>query len=134
MILRGLRECDKKPFAAVLHLNSKVPIPKFQLATNNRTEYSRAMKISTHQEKVFLILRVSGRMDGDSMPEFDRQCDTLIQAGNRQFILNLSGVDYVSSAGLRSLLRATRKLKSHGGTLVLCSLRSTVKVTLAIAG
>ncbi|MCX6924693.1 MAG: amino acid adenylation domain-containing protein, partial [Verrucomicrobia bacterium] len=92
------------------------------------------MQISTHQEKVFVILRVSGHMDGDSMPEFDRQCGTLIQAGNRQFILNLSGVEYISSAGLRSLLRATKKLKSLGGTLVLCGLRSTLKEILAIAG
>ena len=92
------------------------------------------MEISTRHEKFFLILRISGRMDDSSMSEFDRQCDALIHAGNRQFIVNLSGVEYISSEGLRSLLSASNKLKSVGGTLVLCSLTSTLKEILAIAG
>ena len=92
------------------------------------------MQISTHQEKAFLIVRVSGRMDSSSMPELDRQCDALIQAGNHRIILNLAGVEYISSAGLRSLLRVTKQLKSTGGTFVLCGLTATVKKILALAG
>ncbi|MBL7135410.1 MAG: STAS domain-containing protein [Candidatus Marinimicrobia bacterium] len=43
-------------------------------------------------------------------------------------------MDYISSAGLRVLLQAAKKLNRIGGTLVLCSVKDEIKKVFDIAG
>ena len=55
-------------------------------------------------------------------------------AGAREVVVDLAGVDYVSSAGLQVLARASERLAGSGGRLVLAAARPPVRVALELAG
>ena len=48
--------------------------------------------------------------------------------------MNLAGLEYVSSAGLRVLLVTAKKLSRQNGKIVLCGLQDTVREVLTISG
>ena len=57
------------------------------------------------------VMTVSGRMDVDSSGEFEKELNTVIEAGARTIAVDLKGLDYISSAGLRAVLSMTKILK-----------------------
>ena len=70
-----------------------------------------------------VLLTVTGRMDADNAPEFQRVCEVWIALGVTRFIADLGGLEYVSSMGLRSFLGVAQTLQSSGGSLSLCHVR-----------
>jgi len=49
------------------------------------------------------VMRLSGTFDASSSDTFDAEADKAVQGGARDFLIDLSGVGYMSSAGIRSL-------------------------------
>ena len=79
------------------------------------------------------LVRVSGRIDSSNAAEFDRVLKEV--AGRKHnVVLELSGVEYISSAGLRSILAATKKLKAQNGSLALCALSGLVEEVVTVSG
>ncbi len=62
------------------------------------------MEIHVSQAPSAHVIRLSGRWDAFSSPAFEQSCSELIGQDMRNVVLDLSGVDYVSSFGLRGLL------------------------------
>lgn len=92
------------------------------------------MKIVSYQEKDCLVIKVEGRMDIATSPEFEKSCAALMEQGHRRVVIDFSGLEYISSAGLRSILAIAKKLKSGGGSLSLCSLAGLVKEVFDLSG
>ena len=80
------------------------------------------------------IVSVAGRLDGAGAPEIEAHCNTLIKGGVTRLLLDVAGVDYISSAGLRSVLVMAKSIKAVNGSLVLCNLSPMVREVLAISG
>lgn len=58
---------------------------------------------------------------------------SLVETDNRaRLVLNFTGVEFLSSAALNKLIILDKKVKSHGGKLVLCDLRPEIKEVFAI--
>jgi anti-sigma B factor antagonist len=79
------------------------------------------------------VFEVKGRVDGHSAPEFETQ----VMAGLTPEIklsIDLSGLDYISSAGLRVLLGVHKRIASLGGRVVLMEPKSAVRDVLEISG
>ena len=81
-----------------------------------------------------LTLTMSGRLDADTTAGFTDKLNALIDGGERRIILDLSGIDYVSSVGLRSLILAAKRLAPLGGKVVLCAPQDRILKLLEIAG
>lgn len=81
-----------------------------------------------------LILRMSGRLDAVSSPTVERKVFDYINNGRYKLLLDFSGIDYLSSAGMRMLLSVTKKLKALSGKLVLFSVTLNVMDILKISG
>jgi len=90
--------------------------------------------INTGKEKDCLIVSVEGRMDAVTTPEFEQTLGGWIDEGDIRFIVDLAGLDYISSAGLRGILTSVKRLKAAGGQMVLTSLHGTVKEVFEISG
>jgi anti-anti-sigma factor len=80
------------------------------------------------------IVRISGRIDAITSPQLEKRILMLIDNGGRKFLLDFFNVDYLSSAGMRLLLSCSKKLKSIGGKLVICSLDEDVLEIIKMAG
>ncbi len=93
------------------------------------------MKISNMGRKMdFIVVAVEGRMDAVSAPEFERFLNGLIADDVLRIIVDLEALDYISSAGLRSVLITAKKVQSKNGKILIASLRDTVKEIFEISG
>jgi anti-sigma B factor antagonist len=81
-----------------------------------------------------LVLRPESRIDSSNAAAFEARCAALIAGGPKKVVIDFSGVDYISSAGLRVLLVAAKNAKSQGGALTLCGLRGNVRDVLEVSG
>jgi anti-anti-sigma factor len=79
-----------------------------------------------------LILAPAGRVDSTTAAALD---DALRPASDeRRLIVDLSGVEYMSSAGLRVLLVVAKRTRASAGQLVLCGLTDPVRQVFELAG
>ena len=85
------------------------------------------MEIIEHKEGKTLVLAVIGRMDALTSPTFDRCFSDCLSSGEKRLRVDLSGVDYISSAGIRSLLVISKRIKEETGRIVFCGLSDAVK-------
>ncbi|MFH1491175.1 MAG: STAS domain-containing protein [Pseudomonadota bacterium] len=92
------------------------------------------MEIQAEKNDRALILSIKGKMDTNSSPEFEKQLSEWIAGGEKIFLLELSGLDYISSAGLRSILSTAKKLKGMEGKLLLASLQGVVREVFDMSG
>ena len=80
-----------------------------------------------------IVLTVSGRVSHKTSPEFGAALASALDA-MEAVVLDLSGVDYISSAGLRAIGHASRRLAERDRRFVVCGLRDPVSVALTLAG
>lgn len=80
------------------------------------------------------ILLVNGRIDAVTAPEMEKVVSNSFTEPNSGCILNLSGVDYMSSAGIRVLVLGSKTAASTGGLFYVSSLQESVRKVLEIVG
>ena len=83
-----------------------------------------------------VVLAPSGRIDHASAQAFKAALAPHIErcaAGHDGVVLDLSGVNYISSAGLRVLMLARKQAKAQGGTVVVACLTPVVKEIFEIS-
>ena len=84
------------------------------------------MEISECKAEDILTLSLSGRLDSTTAKTFEDAILGRIESGNHRFVVELSELEYISSAGLRVFALAGKRLKSVNGKLVLCGLKKTI--------
>ncbi|MDO9630480.1 MAG: STAS domain-containing protein, partial [Humidesulfovibrio sp.] len=75
------------------------------------------MNCTGSKQGAFYVLEVTGRMDALTSQGFETECQSRLEAGDTRIVADLGGLEYISSAGLRSILSAAKKLKAAGGDL-----------------
>ena len=92
------------------------------------------MQITRRKEKNAIVVCVEGRLDAVTSPDFEKELTGLIAQGETLFVLDFGKLDYISSAGLRSVLATTKRLKEKQGKLFLATLKDVVKEVFEISG
>ena len=89
--------------------------------------------ITEHSLQDALVLVVTGRVGSAAAP---RLTDALADAGRRsdRVVLDLSGVDYISSAGVRAIEQAAARSNAQGKALLVRGAGSVARLCLEIAG
>lgn len=82
------------------------------------------------EQRVFL----DGRLDANWAGHLDDYLDGLVREGAHRLVLNMSGVQYMSSAGIRTLVNQYKKLKKIGGLFLIESLSPEVSQVLEMVG
>lgn len=80
------------------------------------------------------LLVVNGRVDSSTADEFGVSLNEAISAGATQIVLDLQGVDYMSSAGLRQMISTLKQIKKSDGDLRLASPSERVQDVLELSG
>lgn len=92
------------------------------------------MEFQKSKEGAALVLTVTGRLDTLTAPQFETECSACADAGDTRIVVDLSGLEYISSAGLRSILSSAKKLKALGGSLSFCGLSGIVAEVFTMSG
>ncbi len=87
------------------------------------------MNVTSRRFANAVVLHVEGRLDQDTCGDFTRQLmtyvDSVAHAGGA-IILDLSSLEYVSSAGLRCFMLASRQAKTQQGRIFVAALQPMV--------
>ena len=92
------------------------------------------MEINTTDYKRCSMVTVSGRVDSNTATVFEEALRKVIGEGQHNLVLELSGVDFMSSAGLRGMVSSLKASKSGGGDLVLAAPSDRVVQVMQLAG
>lgn len=92
------------------------------------------MQIIETSKRYFKILNLQGRLDTNTYKSLEDYFDKALDEGNKWFLINLENVDFISSTGLRVLLKALKEVKSNKGNIVLCSLQENIKAVFNMSG
>lgn len=82
----------------------------------------------------YVVVSVNGEIELDTADELDSYLDGMLRQDVRRVVLDLSGVEFCDSSGLRVLLRAHRHATLLGGSLRLACPGPTVRKVLQISG
>lgn len=91
------------------------------------------MEVLNHIEGNVLVLELKGRLDSTGAQAFDAAIANRLEQ-QPATVFDLTGVAYVSSAGLRVLLKAAKAAKSGGHKLALCGLLPQIQEVFDISG
>jgi anti-anti-sigma factor len=81
-----------------------------------------------------LLIAVSGRLDTISAPQFDERLAPVLAPGHTDILIDMSGVSYMSSAGLRSILQLVKFTAENGGRVGLFSVPAQIMDVIDISG
>ena len=95
----------------------------------------RTMELSSARHGDVVVLSPRGRIDHASAEAFKMALGPyLAEAGpGRPVVLDLGGVDYIASVGLRVLILASRQARAQGGTIVVAALQPLVREIFEIS-
>ena len=98
----------------------------------------RSMNIATRTQNGVTLVAIAGNLDSNTSPEAQQALDAILAGGARKVVVDFTGLDYISSAGLRVLLGTAKRLSAGasgaGGALRLFGLNETVREVFDISG
>jgi anti-anti-sigma factor len=92
------------------------------------------MKIQESRHGPVAVLAIEGRIDTTTSGAVEESFARLDDQGVRALLVDLGRVEYISSAGLRVLLVAAKRMREVRGRLVLCGLTDPVRQVFELAG
>jgi anti-anti-sigma factor len=93
------------------------------------------MNLSAERHADVVILKPHGRIDHQSADGFSAALAPYLdecKRGGDRLLIDLSSLEYISSAGLRVLMIATKRTKPGGGELAVAAPQETVREVLEI--
>jgi len=80
------------------------------------------------------ILAIRGQIDSSTSEDLEKKLTDLLNAGEKQVILDFKNVDYISSAGLRVIVKAMKEIERVQGKMCLCSVKDYIMEVFDVSG
>jgi anti-anti-sigma factor len=92
------------------------------------------MKIETRQVDGVLLVGISGRLDSLTSGDAGDQIVAIAQGGNRRVLLDLEKLEFLTSAGMRVIIRGARLVAENQGELKICNASEHIRKLLELSG
>ncbi len=92
------------------------------------------MNVTESRAAGHVVVTPIGRLDSATSSAFERQLAAIVSRGDARIVLDLGGVDYISSVGLSAILSAAKKVKAANGRLALAGLNDRVRLVFEMSG
>lgn len=93
------------------------------------------MQTEIKEFKHCTVIEIVGRVDSSTSPQLTQTLEKVTDDGNFKLVLDMSGLEYMSSAGFRALLATQRNCKRYNrGEVVLASVPERIREALELAG
>jgi anti-sigma B factor antagonist len=93
-----------------------------------------ALSIQLEEGRSFTkTLRLAGRLDNDTAADLDRELDKVLGGAVKVLVFDLGGLEYTTSAGLRSFLRSQKAMRQREGKVLFLNLQPPVQKVFDIA-
>ena len=94
------------------------------------------LQVSSHEQGAAIVVNAAGRIDHLSAAAFEQTLMPLLAqaaAAKQTVVLDFSGVDYISSVGLRVLMIAAKQAREQGFKLLVAAPQTVVAEIFAIS-
>ena len=93
------------------------------------------MNITVQEFKHCDMITIDGRVDSSTAPQLAEALESANDGGKYKIVVNMTDLEYMSSAGFRALLAAQRNCKRYNrGEVVLASVPDRIREALELAG
>lgn len=92
------------------------------------------MSLSSEKVGTTLVVSARGQINSANAGEIETTLLDWVEQGEHEYILDLTSLDYISSAGLRVILLLAKRLKQQSGQLLLCGMQPQVREVFDISG
>jgi anti-sigma B factor antagonist len=92
------------------------------------------MNINQESEGNIVILALEGRLDTLNFALLEKEMKLLIEKSQKNIVLDCLDLDYVSSSGLRILLKSLKLVDTVQGRFTICSLQPQIVQIFKISG
>lgn len=92
------------------------------------------LEITVSEMKRVHLFEVSGRVDSMSANELGEALNGIIDEGHSALVIDMAGIEYMSSAGLREIVAALKRVHKTGGDIRLANPSDRVTEVLELAG
>jgi anti-sigma B factor antagonist len=92
----------------------------------------QSVEISEQREDGILVLRPVGRLNNDTSPDFQARLLAWVDSDDA-VVIDFASVEYISSAGLRALMMASRRAHARGGRIAVAALSPLVNEVFTIS-
>ena len=92
------------------------------------------MNISTRKEDAVVVIDIEGKLDTQTCEAALEYLMDALSSSPPQVLISLAPLEFVSSAGLRVILRAAKQVRSYSGELKVSGAQGVVKDVLEISG
>lgn len=92
------------------------------------------MQLEEAKKGSVLVMSAQGRLDAGTASDFQGQLSASIDEGESRILLDFSDLTTISSAGLRVLLAAAKRIEGGNGQLAICGLRENVASVFKVSG
>jgi anti-anti-sigma factor len=73
------------------------------------------------------VIQPGGRLDSSTATRFESEINKILQRSTRLIVMDFQDLDYISSAGVREIIKTRNALKKNGGKLVFMNLQPQIK-------
>ena len=92
------------------------------------------MEIIEEMQNDINIYRLIGRLDTNTSTRLEQKLFQAISEGAKNIVVDFKDIDYISSAGLRVILKAFKALQREDGRIILCSMQKYVREIFKMIG
>jgi anti-anti-sigma factor len=96
--------------------------------------FSESMEVSAETIDGILLITIAGRLDTNTASSFDAQLAPVLAQSQSNVLVDLGDVNYVSSAGLRSILQLVKHTAAHGGRVGLFGTQPHILEVIEMSG
>lgn len=92
------------------------------------------MEIVHKKENNIDVVALEGRLDSNTASKLEKKIIPIISGGCEKMLIDFAGLNYISSAGLRTLLLTAKKMQAVRGKLALCNMQDFIREVFELAG
>lgn len=92
------------------------------------------MDIQNRMENGVLIITIDGRLDASNAPVAEGEINKALDGEQNRLLFDLSGLEYLSSGGLRVILGAAKEIRRREGKVALAALKEYVYEIFEVSG
>ena len=81
-----------------------------------------------------VLAQVKGELDSSAVEDFNEQVSSILNNAGRQITFDFAGLEFISSAGLRSLLLINKKAEAESGHVTITGASAEIKQVFSLTG
>ena len=80
-----------------------------------------------HKTDEFWEVSLTGSLDTDTATQLEKELAQIFVPDSKKLLFNMAGLEYVSSAGIRIIAMASKKMKENSGTIAMTGLQPQIE-------